>query len=192
LRPWRADDAPALHPVLAANETHLGPWIPRRVAELVPLGDLRQRLAGFGDDFAADREWRYGAFSLDETTVLGEVGLYPRNAEGRVPYAEADRVEIGYWLRADRTGEGLATEGTQALLTIASGLPALMHAEIRCDARNGPSAAVPRRLGFTLVATLSEPGATADEPSVALQIWMFPLRGVGGHVHAVHERSMGH
>jgi RimJ/RimL family protein N-acetyltransferase len=177
LRPWRADDATALHPVLAANQAHLGPWIPRRVAEPVPIPDLRQRLAGFGDDFAADREWRYGMFSADEASVLGEVGLFPRNADGRVPFSEADRAEIGYWLRSDRTGEGLATEGAQALLDLAATLPTLRVLEIRCDARNAQSAAVPQRLGFVLADTVADEGVVAGEPPVELQVWSNTLRG---------------
>ena len=32
LRPWRAEDAASLLPVLEANRSHLGPWIPARVA----------------------------------------------------------------------------------------------------------------------------------------------------------------
>ena len=43
--------------------------------------------------------------------------------------------------------------------------------EIRCDARNEPSAAIPRRLGFALATTLRE-SAAPGEPEVALQIHM--------------------
>jgi hypothetical protein len=52
LRPWRAEDAPELLPVLEANWTHLGPWIPARVASPAPLPLLAARLAAFGNDFA--------------------------------------------------------------------------------------------------------------------------------------------
>src|SRR5690348_217380 len=106
LRPWRAADAPALLPILEANWAHLGPWIPARVATPVPIPELAERLAAFAADFSADREWRYGMFEPNGTTILGEVGLYPRSATGRTPYAQADRVELGYWLRADATGKG--------------------------------------------------------------------------------------
>jgi RimJ/RimL family protein N-acetyltransferase len=160
LRPWRAGDAAELLPVLEANWKHLGPWIPARVATPVPLPELAVRLAGFGAEFDADREWRYGMFAPDGREVLGEVGLYPRAATGRVPYADADRVELGYWLRSDATGQGLITEASRALLVAAAALPHLSHVEIRCDARNAPSAAIPKRLGFTL----------ADE-AAALQVW---------------------
>jgi len=175
LRPWRAEDAPRLLPVLEANQSHLGSWIPRRVSEPAPLPALAARLAGFGADFAAAREWRYALFTPDGGTVVGEVGLYPRDSHGRVPFAAADRVEIGYWLRADMTGRGLATEATEAVLAIASSLPTLGHAEIRCDARNAPSAALPRRLGFALAETQEEAAAVAGDPPVVLQVWTHPL-----------------
>ena len=157
LRPWRGDDAELLLPVLEANQTHLGPWIPRRVAEPVPIAELAERLSQFGVDFEEEREWRYALFTPDEATVLGDVGLYPRNAEGRVAFAGADRVEVGYWLRADMTGRGLATEAARAVLDVAAFLGVFGHVEIRCDARNAPSIAVPRRLGFAHTASQVAP-----------------------------------
>ncbi len=117
LRPWRPDDAEVLAPVLVANQAHLSPWIPRRVWEAAPVEALAERLSGFAAEFSATREWRYAMFTLDDGRVLGEVALFPRAASGRVPLLEADRCEIGYWLREDATGTGLATEAAQAILT---------------------------------------------------------------------------
>lgn len=164
LRPFRADDAAALLPVLEANQEHLGSWIPRRISQPAPIPELAQRLAGFAEDFDADREWRYAIFSADTVMLIGEVDLFPRDANGRVPLTQADRAEIGYWLRADMAGQGLATEAAQAMVDVARALPHVGHVEIRCDARNMPSAAVPRRLGFTLAATEARDGYT-------LQVW---------------------
>ena len=59
IRPWRADDAEALHPILVANYERLAPWIPPRVATPAPLPALAERLAGFAAEFDADREWRF-------------------------------------------------------------------------------------------------------------------------------------
>lgn len=175
LRPWRVEDASSLHPILRANTAHLGPWIPARVAEPVPVPELAARLAGFAAEFLADREWRYSLLEIDGGALLGEVGLYPRAASGRVRYADADCVEIGYWLRSDATGRGLATEAARAMFAVATGLPGLTHVEIRCDARNTPSAAVPRRLGFVLSATLRQPPVAPSEPPVELQLWTHAL-----------------
>jgi RimJ/RimL family protein N-acetyltransferase len=179
LRPWRADDASELLPVLEANREHLGPWIPTRVSTPVPVPELAVRLAGFGADFAADREWRYGMFAPDGARVLGEIGLYPRAAVGRVPYAAATCVELGYWLRSDATGQGLITEASEVVLAEAAKLDRLTHAEIRCDARNLPSAAIPKRLGFVLAATVSDSGVVAGESRVELQVWVRRLPDPG-------------
>lgn len=150
MRPWDAADAPALLPVLEANVAHLGPWIPAHVSTPVPLPELAERLAGFGADFAAGRAFRWALLARDGGRVLGEADLFPRAASGRVSLDDGDHVELGYWLDAAATGQGLVTEAMRALLDVAASLPGMTHAEIRCDAANAPSAAVPRRLGFAL------------------------------------------
>jgi RimJ/RimL family protein N-acetyltransferase len=171
LRPWHADDAAALLPILETNREHLGPWIPARVSTPVPVPELAERLAGFAAAFAEDREWRYGMFEPNDGTILGEIGLYPRSATDRVPFAEADRAELGYWLRADATGKGLVTEAAQAVLAVAESLNRFSHIEIRCDARNAPSAAIPRRLGFILQSTEQRGSPVPNAAPIELQVW---------------------
>ena len=65
LRPWRAEDAADLQPILEANHAHLAPWIPVRVSTPAPVPELTERLERFAADFAANREWRYGIFTPD-------------------------------------------------------------------------------------------------------------------------------
>ena len=150
LRPWRATDAAALLPVLEANIAHIGPWIPAHVATPVPLPELTARLAGFAEDFTAGRAFRFAMLTPDGKQVLGEADLFPRNSTGRVPLAAGDHVELGYWLDAAVTGQGLATEATRALFEVAAELPGMTRVEIHCDAAKERSAAIPRRLGFEL------------------------------------------
>jgi RimJ/RimL family protein N-acetyltransferase len=97
--------------------------------------------------------------------VIGEADLFPRSADGRVVLSEADRMEIGYFLDAAVTGQGLATEAARALLEVASAMPGISHVEIRCDAANAPSAAVPQRLGFSL-----------DSIDGSTQVWSIATR----------------
>ena len=164
MRPWHAADAHLLAPVLAANVARLAPWIPARVATPLPVPELAERLSGFAADFAADRAYRYALLTLDGQRLLGEADLFPRSATGRVPLPEADRMEIGYWLDVAATGRGHATEAARALLDVAGATPGVRHVEIRCDASNSPSAAVPRRLGFELASVEG-----------ALQVWSMPV-----------------
>jgi RimJ/RimL family protein N-acetyltransferase len=166
LRAWTPADAAALLPLLAAGAARLAPRIPAHVATPLPEPELATRLEGFAADFAAERAFRYAILSPDGVRLLGEADLFPRAAAGRVPLAEADLVELGYWLDAAATGKGLATEAAGALLALAATLPGMTHAEIRCDAANAPSGAVARRLGFELA--VEEAGE---------QLWRKPLRG---------------
>lgn len=174
LRPWRAADAPALLPVLEANRAHIGPWIPARVSEPVEVSLLARRLAGFGAAFAEDREWRFGMFALDDGRVLGEVDLFARNADGRVALNEADRAELGYWLRSDATGQGLVLEAGRAVLGVAATFPRFAHVEIRCDVLNAPSVAVAKRLGFVLADTIADDPIREGDAPVTLQVWTKP------------------
>jgi RimJ/RimL family protein N-acetyltransferase len=174
-RPWQKADAVLLLPVLEANVDHLGEWIPAHVSAPAPLDELELRLAGFADDFQAGRNWRFGIFSADRSAVLGEVSLFPRSAEGRVDFASADRLEIGYWLRRDVTGRGYATEAARAVLGFAIAMPRISTIEIHCDPGNTASAAVPRRLGFRLVRSGSEPGSTLSQGEAGM-LWAYDLR----------------
>lgn len=175
LRRWREEDATALGPILEANAAHLS-WIPAHVAAPGTMSDIAKRLAGFAADFDAGRSWRLGVFSHDEQDLYGEISLFPRSEAGRVPIASADRLEIGYWLRADVTGRGYATEATSALIGLASNIRGVRQIEIRCDPANERSAAVPGRLGFHLV-TPASPGS--DEAASAQMVW----------VHRIDSRS---
>jgi RimJ/RimL family protein N-acetyltransferase len=175
LRSWRPADAAALLSVLEANEPRLAPWIPARVARPAPLPELECRLAEFAADFVAGRGWRYAIMALADGAVLGEVSLFPRAASGRVPLAEADHLELGYWLAASATGKGIATEAARAMLDAAAALPGMARVEIRCDARNAPSSAVPRRLGFDLAALEEASGVDAAASPVTLEVWTLPL-----------------
>jgi RimJ/RimL family protein N-acetyltransferase len=99
------------------------------------------------------------------------VSLFPRNSEGRVALDAADHLEIGYWVRADRTGEGLAAEAAHAACDLAATIDGVSHLAIHCDERNAASAAIPRRLGFQLAAVVIEEPTSHGKAPVRLQIW---------------------
>lgn len=153
LRCWQPRDAPLLEEAIRSSLPELRPWMPWALAHPLPVEDLAASLGGFRDDFLAGREWVYGIFEPDERRVLGGSGLHRRSGGPGV-------LEIGYWLRTDATGRGLVTEATAALTRLAFHVHGADRVEIRCDPRNERSAAVPRRLGFTLLATLLDDAQT--------------------------------
>ena len=146
LRPWRADDAPALQSIVLHNLDHLQPWMPWATPEAHERVEaVAARLAGFAADFAAGRDWGYVMTTRDDETLVGALGLHARIGP--------DALEIGYWIRADYAGRGLVTEAVRAVVDAVFATTDVARFEIRCDPHNAPSAAVARRTGFTHVET---------------------------------------
>ncbi|WP_024802294.1 GNAT family N-acetyltransferase [Nocardia sp. BMG51109] len=80
-------------------------------------------------------------------------GDWTRSSRNSPPVNVSDRcraLEIGYWVHAERTGRGVSTRSVAAPTEAALVLPGVEHIQIRCDAANIRSAAVPRRLGYRL------------------------------------------
>lgn len=146
LRCWNPADAPLLADAVTASVHHLRPWMPWAHAEPEELEAKVQRLRVFRAAFDADRDFIYGIFSPDEREVVGGTGMHPRVGEGAL--------EMGYWISARHIGQGYATEAAAALTRVGFEVHELERMEIRCDPQNERSAAVPRKLGYTLDATL--------------------------------------
>jgi RimJ/RimL family protein N-acetyltransferase len=80
-------------------------------------------------------------------TLVGGSGLH--RIDWSVP-----KFEIGYWVRTHYARQGYITEAVKGITTFALQTLGAKRVEIRCDALNERSAAVPRRLGFTYEGTL--------------------------------------
>jgi RimJ/RimL family protein N-acetyltransferase len=145
LRCWNPDDAPALKAAVDASRAHLIPWMPWAKEETT-LEDQIQRLRQVRARFDLDEDFVYGIFSRDESFVVGSSGLHTRLGE--------QAREIGYWIHAEHTGQGYATEASAALTKVALLILGIDRVEIHCDPANTASAAIPRKLGYTLEATL--------------------------------------
>ena len=143
MRCWHPHDAPLLKAALDSSLPELQRWIPwamRAMNEPSELDVLEDRLSGYRDDFFAGRSALFALMDPDETEVLGGAGLYRRVG----PHA----LEIGYWVRSDQAGQGLATEAVQAMTDVGFMLSGIERIEIHCDPLNAPSIAVPRKLGY--------------------------------------------
>lgn len=154
LRKWDPDDAPLLRSAIDRSLDHLRPWMPWAGEEPKTLEETRDLLAGFRERFEAGDDFVYGIFDRGGTEVLGGTGLHPRIGPGAL--------EIGYWIRVDRTGEGLATETARALVEAGSSLPGIERLVIKCDPENGASRRIPEKLGFTLVERIAEDRESLD------------------------------
>jgi RimJ/RimL family protein N-acetyltransferase len=146
IRCYELEDAPLLKEAVDSSIDHLLPWMPWARLEPQTLDEKVELLRGFRSSFDADEEYPYGVFEPDESRQLGGTGLHRRGGEGSL--------EIGYFLRADATGRGLATEMTAVLARAAVEKCGVDRVDIQVDPANKRSLLVPRRLGFVEEATL--------------------------------------
>jgi RimJ/RimL family protein N-acetyltransferase len=140
IRCWDPADAPLAKEAIDSSLDHLREWMPWAEAEPTTLEEKRSLLESFARMFASGEDAVYGIFDRDERRVVGGTGLHPR--------LTGDAREIGYWIRADAIGRGLATESTAALTRVGFELDGLEWMEIHCDPENSRSAAIPRKLGY--------------------------------------------
>jgi RimJ/RimL family protein N-acetyltransferase len=164
LRCWKPADAPLLKRAIDGSLEHLRAWMPWAMNEPSALEIVEARLTGFRDRFGAGKDWLYGIFDPAETEVVGGAGLHHRTAG-------VDVLEIGYWIRADLTRRGLATEAAAALTTVGFDVLGARRMEIRCDPRNVNSMGVPRRLGYRHVQTLREDAIVPEGATRDTMIW---------------------
>ena len=139
LRRHRLDDLDAVQAAIEMSRDHLRPWMPWADQS---RQDTATFLARSVADWEAGKDFGYVVTDLDDGSVLGGTGLHGRLG--------ADALEIGYWRRVDAAGRGLVTTWSEALTLAGFALPGIERMEIHCDVANEPSAAVARRLGYTL------------------------------------------
>ena len=111
-----------------------------------PRREGRAPAARFRGQFDLGEDFVYGVFSRDESEVVGGSGLHTRLGEGAL--------EIGYWIRASRVGQGFARETAAALTNLAFAVCGVDRVEIHVDPANEASLRVPQALGFHEEATL--------------------------------------
>ena len=163
VRCWDPADAAMVKESVDANLEHLRPWMPWAMNEPTDIAARIQWLRKSRGEIDLGKDFTYGIFDPDQTIVIGGTGLHTRLG----PQAR----EIGYWIRKDHAGQGLATEVAAALTRVAFVVDGVTRVEIRCDPRNTGSAAIPRKLGFQHEATLRRRILGSDGQPRDAMIW---------------------
>ena len=186
VRCYEPRDAPLLKEAIDSSLEHLRPWMPWAYQEPQTLEEKIALVKQFRANFDSGQNFTCGIFNFDETEVLGGTGLHPRIGPGGL--------EIGYWIRASATRQGLVTESSAALTRAGFEVCDADRIEIRIEPGNDASMGVPRKLGFLEEATLRrrlparETGPLRDvtiftmfredfDPSLAPGIRAFDARG---------------
>ena len=141
LRHWREDDAAALARAVQDSLEHLRPWMPWIADEPRSVEDRAELIRDWERQRRDGGDVAYAIFVDGE--VAGSCGLHRRIREGGL--------ELGYWVRADLTRRGVATEAARRLCEIAFSDPAIDRVEIHNDRANAASGRIPPKLGFEFV-----------------------------------------
>ncbi|HEU5055356.1 MAG TPA: GNAT family protein [Kofleriaceae bacterium] len=164
LRCWDPVDAGELLDVITADLDQLRPWLPWAARYPMSVESQMAELRRMRRRFDGDEDFCYGVFDK-QGSLVGGCGLHTRSGPGSR--------ELGYWLRAARWGQGLATELAAALTRVAFEVDEVERVDLRCAPHNQRSARVAEKLGFRHEATLRRrfipPGG--EGPMVDALIW---------------------
>ncbi|CAM5460042.1 GNAT family N-acetyltransferase [Streptomyces fumanus] len=141
LRPWRDDDAPAVHDAFqdpAMHQWHI------RTADSVD--EVRTWIAEWRQGWAGERTAQWAVADAATDRLLGRVALRDILLGDGV-------AEVAYWTVAAARGRGVAARATAALVRWALDEVGLHRLELTHALANEASCAVARRTGFTLEGT---------------------------------------
>ena len=163
VRRVRPTDAGAIAAAVSTSLDYLQPWMPWATPESAERASQLARVAEADHNWESGIGYVYSVLTADRGTLVGEVALHRRPAEGSV--------ELGYWIAAGQAGRGYGTSASRALTAVALGLPGVDRVEIHCDAANAASAAIARKLGYKLD-RIEERHPEAPGESGRLMIWV--------------------
>jgi ribosomal-protein-serine acetyltransferase len=154
IRRYTVDDAATLHHAITSSVEHLRPFMPWIADEPRSLDDRRALIAAWDAQWRDRSDFVMGVFDTDQ--LVASTGLHPRRGAGVL--------EIGYWVRVDRIGHGIATRVVSAIATAATQMSDVASLEIHHDLANHASRRVAEKAGFVLVGEYdsqrSSPGDT--------------------------------
>lgn len=154
VRAARPGDGEAVHKAVFHSINELKPWLPfaqKEESEKEREANVRHSYLRF----LAREDLRYHVFLKNSGEFVASTGLHRLDWKVR-------RFEIGYWIDTRHSGKGYMTEAVEGLTAFAFDKLAANRVEIRCDAKNHSSRAIPERLGFELEGILKNEDLSVD------------------------------
>ncbi|AND68536.1 hypothetical protein ATSB10_10820 [Dyella thiooxydans] len=139
LRPWRPDDATALHEAVVESIDSLARWLLwcRVGYDLAAAQDWVRRCAqGWTDE----EHFAFGIFDRTSHRLLGSVGLNQRNRQHR-------SAAMGYWTRETCQRQGIAPRAARLAAAFGFGQLGLVRIEIVTHPDNRASRRVAEQTG---------------------------------------------
>lgn len=136
LRPVVREDAGDILQAVRTSLDHLRPWMQWAT------GDVdRHDVDHFIDQVESGNEHSFAIRDRDEGTFLGTCALNRVDDHHRT-------ANLGFWLRSDATGRGVATRAARMVLIHGLTTMGLARIEVLVSVANDPSLRVARRLGL--------------------------------------------
>ena len=147
-------DGKAVHKAINASLPELKPWMifaQKEQSEQDIEANIRQAHA----DYLSRKDLRLLVFLKASGEFIASSGLHKVDWSIR-------KFEIGYWIDSRHSGKGYITEAVQGITDFAIKELNARRIEIRCDANNVKSRAIPERLGFALEGILKNNGKAVN------------------------------
>jgi ribosomal-protein-serine acetyltransferase len=135
-----ARHAAGITAAIRMSHAELQLWMDWVTAEPQTAAMTAEFIARVDDDWRAGAEFNYAMTDPGTGEVIGVCGLMTRAGPGRL--------EIGYWVRTDRAGAGVATAAAAMLTEAGLAVPGVDIVEIHHDAANPASGRVAEKLGY--------------------------------------------
>ncbi|MBM7569268.1 GNAT family N-acetyltransferase [Paenibacillus sacheonensis] len=150
----RPGDGRVVHAAIQASINELRPWLPFAQQDQTEE-DVESNLRLAYAKFIQREDMRLLIFNKADGSFIGSAGLHNPNWDVR-------KFEIGYWIDTRHSGKGYMTEAVEGITVFAFTELLARRVEIRMDALNERSQAIPMRLGFWHEGTLRNDDMSAD------------------------------
>ncbi|HLW01383.1 MAG TPA: GNAT family protein [Ktedonobacterales bacterium] len=155
LRPYRLEDAEALHTAIQESRAAFERWLPGLV-ENHQTAEQSQTFIQRAQALWAQREKFHGSlWESSSGRFLGDLSV--TTIDWSIPACT-----LGYWLRLSASGQGYVSEAVERLSTYLLTEQHMQRVAVWCESGNQASIAVAKRLGFVYEGTLRNAHQVGD------------------------------
>ncbi len=156
IRPWRMDDADALHRLVRESHASLSKWLPWCHADY-GLADARSWIDQSLASWKARSAFPFAVVDEDAGVLLGSAGLSQLDTAHRI-------ANLGYWVGTPFLGQGVATDAARHVVRFGFDDLGLQRILVRVRSDNPASLGVARKLGAKVHAIVRDDTRHDGEP----------------------------
>ena len=154
LRMPQVGDGSVVNQAILASLDEMKPWLPF-VQTTPAVADTEANIRESISNFMRRTGLRFLIFNKDTNDFIGTTGF--QNIDWDV-----QKLEIGYWIDTRHAGKGYMVEAIDCLSRYAMEDLEMKRVEIRTEAENVKSRAIPEKLGFRLEGILENEDLSVD------------------------------